>query len=146
MSTPSYDFLDTAPVVPVIAIESLEHAVPLAQALVSGGICNLEITLRTACAIEAIQMISNEVRGAHVGAGTVCNAEQFDAVVEAGAKFVVSPGQSDLLFERSLLTDIPLLPGAVTITAGQSNFFNFSILGSIDFISSSFSKIATASL
>ena len=116
MSTPSLDFLDTAPVVPVIAIESLEHAVPLAQALVSGGICNLEITLRTACAIEAIQMISNEVPGAHVGAGTVCNAEQFDAVVEAGAKFVVSPGQSALLFERSLLTNIPLLPGAVTAT------------------------------
>lgn len=126
MST-SYDFLDTSPVIPVIAIESLEHAVPLAQALVAGGIVNLEVTLRTKYGLDAIRMISEQVPGANVGVGTVCSAAEFDAAVEAGASFVVSPGQSDALFERALLTDVPFLPGAVTATevmAAKSAGFN----------------------
>lgn len=126
MST-SYDFLDTSPVIPVIAIESLEHAVPLAKALVAGGIVNLEVTLRTKYGLDAIRMISEQVPGVNVGVGTVCSAAEFDAAVEAGASFVVSPGQSDALFERALLTDVPFLPGAVTATevmAAKSAGFN----------------------
>ena len=125
--TTSYDFLDTSPVIPVIAIEAIEHAVPLAEALVAGGIVNLEITLRTQYGLDAIRLISEQVPGANVGVGTVCSADEFDAAVDAGASFVVSPGQSDELFERALLTDVPFLPGAVTATevmAAKSAGFN----------------------
>ena len=114
--TASYDFLDASPVIPVIAIEAIEHAVPLAEALVAGGIINLEVTLRTQYGLDAIRLISEQVPGAKVGVGTVCSAGEFDAAVEAGASFVVSPGQSDELFERALLTNVPFLPGAVTAT------------------------------
>ena len=114
--TASYDFLDASPVIPVIAIEAIEHAVPLAESLVAGGIVNLEVTLRTQYGLEAIRLISEQVPGANVGVGTVCSGAEFDAAVEAGASFVVSPGQSDELFERALLTDVPFLPGAVTAT------------------------------
>lgn len=125
--TASYDFLDTSPVIPVIAIEAIEHAVPLAEALVAGGILNLEVTLRTQYGLDAIRLISEQVPDANVGVGTVCSAGEFDAAVEAGASFVVSPGQSDELFERALLTDVPFLPGAVTATevmAAKSAGFN----------------------
>ena len=114
--TASYDFLDASPVIPVIAIEAIEHAVPLAEALVAGGIVNLEVTLRTQYGLDAIRLISEQVPGANVGVGTVCSDAEFDAAVDAGASFVVSPGQSDELFERALLTDVPFLPGAVTAT------------------------------
>lgn len=114
--TASYDFLNASPVIPVIAIESLEHAIPLAEALVAGGIINLEVTLRTQYGLDAIRQISEHVPAANVGVGTVCSAKEFDAALDAGASFVVSPGQSDELFERALLTDIPFLPGAVTAT------------------------------
>lgn len=123
----SYNFLDTSPVIPVIAIESLEHAVPLAESLVAGGIFNLEVTLRTQHGLDAIRLISEQVPGANVGVGTVCSATEFDAAIEAGASFVVSPGQSDELFERALLTNVPFLPGAVTATevmAAKSAGFN----------------------
>ena len=116
MSSACYDFLDSAPVIPVIAIENLAHAVPLAEALVAGGIVNLEITLRTEHGLDAIRLINQQVAGAHVGVDTVCNAREFDAAIDAGAQFVVSPGQSDALFERALVTNIPFLPGAVTAT------------------------------
>ena len=125
--TASYDFLDTSPVIPVIAIETIEHAVPLAEALVAGGIVNLEVTLRTQYGLDAIRQISEQVPGANVGVGTVCSAGEFDAAVDAGASFVVSPGQSDELFERALLTDVPFLPGTVTATevmAAKSAGFN----------------------
>jgi len=123
----SYNFLDTSPVIPVIAIESLEHAVPLAESLVAGGIFNLEVTLRTQHGLDAIRLISEQVLGANVGVGTVCSATEFDAAIEAGASFVVSPGQSDELFERAVLTNVPFLPGAVTATeviAAKSAGFN----------------------
>lgn len=125
--TASYDFLDASPVIPVIAIEAIEHAVPLAEALEAGGIVNLEVTLRTQHGLDAIRLINEQVPGANVGVGTVCSAAEFDAAVEAGASFVVSPGQSDELFERALLTGIPFLPGAVTATevmAAKTTGFN----------------------
>ena len=114
--TASYDFLNASPVIPVITIESPEHAIPLAEALVAGGIINLEVTLRTQYGLDAIRQISEHVPAANVGVGTVCSAKEFDAALDAGASFVVSPGQSDELFERALLTDVPFLPGAVTAT------------------------------
>ena len=116
MNSVSYAFLNNAPVIPVIAIENLDHAVPLAEALVAGGIVNLEVTLRTEHGLKAISLIRDQVKGANVGVGTVCSANEFDAAIDAGANFVVSPGQSDALFERALLTNIPFLPGAVTAT------------------------------
>lgn len=125
--TTSYDFLDASPVIPVIAIEALEHAVPLASALVAGGIFNLEVTLRTQHGLDAIRLISEQVPNANVGVGTVCSAAEFDSAIEAGASFVVSPGQSKELFERALLTGVPFLPGAVTateVTAAKSAGFN----------------------
>jgi len=122
----SHDFLDDAPVIPVIAINQIEHAIPLAQALVAGGIRNLEITLRTDCALDAIRLIAQEVEGAFVGAGTVCNAMQFEQAVSAGANFVVSPGSSAALFEVAA-SSVPLLPGAVTaseVMAAREAGFN----------------------
>ena len=126
MTAQSYDFLDDAPVIPVIAINQIEHAIPLAQALVAGGIRNLEITLRTDCALDAIRLIAQEVEGAFVGAGTVCNPTQFEQAVSAGANFVVSPGSSAALFEVAS-GGVPLLPGAVTaseVMAAREAGFN----------------------
>lgn len=101
-------------VVPVIVIKDLGHAVPLAKALVEGGLNILEITLRSPVALEAIRAISGEVKGALVGAGTVINAEQFVQAASAGAKFVVSPGLSDELVHASRDHLLPLLPGVAT--------------------------------
>lgn len=126
MTAQPYDFLDDAPVIPVIAINQIEHAIPLAQALVAGGIRNLEVTLRTDCALDAIRLIAQEVEGACVGAGTVCNAAQFEQAVSAGANFVVSPGSSAALFEVAA-NSVPLLPGAVTaseVMAAREAGFN----------------------
>jgi len=81
-----------------------------------GGLKVLEITLRTPCALAAIKAISKAVPDAHVGAGTVCNSDDFSAAIDAGARFIVSPGQSDSLFDKSITSKTPLLPGAVTAT------------------------------
>lgn len=114
--TDLYQFVDACPVIPVIVIDRLDTAIPLAEALVAGGITTLEVTLRTAHGLQAIRDIAKHVPNAFVGAGTVCNAEQFQAVVDAGARFVVSPGSSEALFNASRDSNIPLLPGAVTAT------------------------------
>ncbi|HEX4273288.1 MAG TPA: bifunctional 4-hydroxy-2-oxoglutarate aldolase/2-dehydro-3-deoxy-phosphogluconate aldolase [Rhizomicrobium sp.] len=101
-------------VVPVIVIKDLGHAVPLAKALVEGGLNVLEITLRSPVALEAIRMISGEVKDAIVGAGTVINAEQFVDAADAGAQFVVSPGLTEEVFRASRDHLLPLLPGVAT--------------------------------
>jgi len=86
------------PVVPVLVINDVEKAVPLAKALMEGGIKVLEVTLRTPAAIDVIKRIAQEVPDSLIGAGTVTNAQQLKAVVEAGAKFAISPGMTaDLL-------------------------------------------------
>jgi 2-dehydro-3-deoxyphosphogluconate aldolase / (4S)-4-hydroxy-2-oxoglutarate aldolase len=108
------EILELAPVVPVLIIDDVEKAIPLAKALVAGGIPVLEITLRTPCAIEAIRRISAEVPNAVVGAGTVINPTQYQAVAEAGARFVVSPGHSIALLDAAKNSPVPFLPGAVT--------------------------------
>lgn len=106
-----------APVVPVLVIERLEDAVPLARALVAGGLPLLEITLRTPPALEAIGRIAAEVEGAIVGAGTVLNPTQAEAASAAGARFLVSPGFSAAL---SAAAPVPLLAGISTATEAMA--------------------------
>ena len=101
-------------IVPVIVIKDLGHALPLAEALVEGGLNVLEITLRTPVALEAIRTISASVKGVIVGAGTVINAEQFVQATSAGAKFVVSPGLTEEVVRASRDHLVPILPGVAT--------------------------------
>jgi 2-dehydro-3-deoxyphosphogluconate aldolase / (4S)-4-hydroxy-2-oxoglutarate aldolase len=102
------------PVVPVLTIEDPDHAVPLARALVAGGLTTIEVTLRTATAIEAIGAIATEVPDALVGAGTVIQAHQIDAALQAGARFLVSPGCTPALLDALQETEAPFVPGAAT--------------------------------
>lgn len=106
--------LKQAPVVPVIIIDDLKHAVPLARALVAGGLPVLEITLRTEVAIDAIKSIMAEVEGAIIGAGTVLTPQQFRQCAKLDCAFAVSPGASGQLLGEAEDYDMPLLPGAVT--------------------------------
>lgn len=106
--------LQKAPVVPVIAIDRIEDAVPLARALVAGGLPVLEITLRTACALEAMRAIVAEVEGAIVGAGTVLTANDLGAVAAAGARFAISPGATPTLYAAAPHASIPWLPAIAT--------------------------------
>jgi 2-dehydro-3-deoxyphosphogluconate aldolase / (4S)-4-hydroxy-2-oxoglutarate aldolase len=110
------EVLRQGPVVPVMVIQKLEQAVPLARALVAGGIRVLEITLRTPVAMEAIRIISREVSGAMVGAGTVTRGEELAAVAEAGAVFAISPGLTAELLDAANQGPIPLIPGIATIS------------------------------
>ncbi len=89
--TSAEQILKTGPVVPVIVVNKLEHAVPMAQALVAGGVRVLEVTLRTPVAMDALRAIIKQVPEAIVGAGTVLNTQQLQEVTEAGAQFVISP-------------------------------------------------------
>ncbi len=109
--------LTSGPVVPVIVVKKLEHAVPMAKALVAGGVRVLEVTLRTECAPEAIRAIAKEVPDAIVGAGTVTNVEQLKAVTEAGAQFAISPGLTESLLKAATEDGtIPLIPGISTVS------------------------------
>jgi 2-dehydro-3-deoxyphosphogluconate aldolase/(4S)-4-hydroxy-2-oxoglutarate aldolase len=105
--------LRAAPVVPVLAIDDLDDAVPLARALVEAGLPVLEVTLRTPVALDAIRRM-REVSGAIVGAGTVLNAHDLAAVEAAGAAFAISPGASDALYAAAKASAIPFLPGIAT--------------------------------
>jgi 2-dehydro-3-deoxyphosphogluconate aldolase/(4S)-4-hydroxy-2-oxoglutarate aldolase len=104
------DIMQTAPVIPVIVIDELEHAEPLARALVAGGLPVLEVTLRTPAALEAIRAM-RKVEGAVVGAGTVTNQSELAAAVDAGSQFIVSPGLTEPLGKAAIRADIPFLPG-----------------------------------
>lgn len=104
-----------APVIPVLTIDRVEDAQPLARALVAGGLHALEITLRTAAAMEAIAAVS-EVEGAMAGVGTLLTAAQIRDAKSAGATFGVSPGATHSLIEAAREYDLPLLPGAATAT------------------------------
>ncbi|NHH89616.1 bifunctional 4-hydroxy-2-oxoglutarate aldolase/2-dehydro-3-deoxy-phosphogluconate aldolase [Pseudoalteromonas sp. MB47] len=106
--------LSSAPVVPVVVIEKLEDAAPLARALYNGGLKALEITLRTPIAAEAVKLMKEAVPEAYVGTGTVVDKATFNASVEAGADFMVSPGVNDELLALAKDTGIPFLPGAAT--------------------------------
>src|SRR5210317_206901 len=102
-----------APVVPVLVINDVAHARPLAQALVAGGLPALEVTLRTPVALEAIAEMA-QVAGGVVGAGTLLTPADVQAAKAAGAKFGVSPGATDILLDACESADLPLLPGAAT--------------------------------
>lgn len=106
--------LSSAPVVPVVVIEKLEDAAPLARALYNGGLKALEITLRTPIAAEAVKLMKEAVPEAYVGTGTVIDKATFNASVEAGADFMVSPGVNDELLALAKESVIPFLPGAAT--------------------------------
>ncbi|HEY0213649.1 MAG TPA: bifunctional 4-hydroxy-2-oxoglutarate aldolase/2-dehydro-3-deoxy-phosphogluconate aldolase [Paenirhodobacter sp.] len=102
-----------APIIPVIVVKEAAHAVPLAQALVAGGLPALEVTLRTACALDAIRAMAH-VAGGTVGAGTLLTPADVKAAKAAGAKFGVSPGLTETLVKACQDADLPLLPGCVT--------------------------------
>ena len=110
------EIMRTAPVIPVLVIEDIATARPLAEALVAGGLRVLEVTLRTSCAIEAIREMK-QVPGAIVGAGTVVNTAQFDEVMRADVEFIVSPGLTETLGRPIVDSGVPFLPG--TATAGD---------------------------
>ena len=110
--------LSAAPVVPVLTIEDRAVAVPLARALVAGGLTALEVTLRTAAGLDCIRAIAGEVGAANVGAGTVLDARQYEAAEKAGATFVVSPGTTDGLLASAASSAVPFLPGVAT--AGEA--------------------------
>src|SRR3954469_8724105 len=102
-----------APVIPVLVIDRVEDAVPLAQALVDGGLPVLEVTLRTPAALPALRAMK-QVSGAIVGAGTVLNPDLYEQACEAGAEFVVSPGLTAQLAKAAAAGPVPLLPGVTT--------------------------------
>jgi 2-dehydro-3-deoxyphosphogluconate aldolase / (4S)-4-hydroxy-2-oxoglutarate aldolase len=108
------DIMRTSPVIPVIAIDNIEQAVPLAKALVAGGIRVLEVTLRTEHGIAAIRAMAEQVPDAIVGVGTLTQPEEFAAAREAGAVFGVSPGLTANLIEAARRSGLPLLPGVMT--------------------------------
>ncbi|MGW8632298.1 bifunctional 4-hydroxy-2-oxoglutarate aldolase/2-dehydro-3-deoxy-phosphogluconate aldolase [Streptomyces sp. NPDC055793] len=113
-SSPAASVLDLAPVVPVVVVDDLADAVPLARALVAGGLPAIEVTLRTPVAVDAIRAIAGEVPGAVVGAGTVITPDQVGEVVAAGARFLVSPGWTDVLLDAMRASGVPYLPGVST--------------------------------
>ena len=104
------NIMQTAPVIPVIVVDEVDHAVPLARALVAGGLRVLEVTLRTPAALDAIRAM-REVDGAIVGAGTVTNESELQSALEAGSEFIVSPGLTETLGKAAISHNIPFLPG-----------------------------------
>ena len=102
-----------APVIPVLVVHDVAHGLPVAQALVKGGLPALEVTLRTDAALDVIREMS-KVEGAFVGAGTVLNEKQLDEAIDAGAKFIVSPGLTKPLAKAAIERGIPFLPGIAT--------------------------------
>jgi len=108
------ELMRIGPVIPVIVIDRVEHAVPLARALVAGGVRVLEVTLRTPVALQAIRAIAAEVEGAVVGVGTITRAQDFVHSMEAGAVFGVSPGLTPDLAAAARDSGLPLLPGVMT--------------------------------
>ncbi len=105
-----------APVIPVLTINREADALPIAEALLEGGLPVLEITLRTDVGLRAIEAISKAFPEARVGAGTVLNAAQYRAACEAGSAFIVSPGCTDELLQTGIDSDIPLLPGIQSVS------------------------------
>jgi 2-dehydro-3-deoxyphosphogluconate aldolase / (4S)-4-hydroxy-2-oxoglutarate aldolase len=109
-----------APVIPVVIIDDARHAVPMARALVAGGVPAIEVTLRTPAALDAIRAIAAEVEGAVVGVGTVLTAKDLHAAEQAGARFAVSPGVSPHLLAAAEDSALPLLPGVATASEAMS--------------------------
>jgi 2-dehydro-3-deoxyphosphogluconate aldolase/(4S)-4-hydroxy-2-oxoglutarate aldolase len=106
--------LDIAPVIPVVVIEDAQRAVPLARALLAGGVGIIELTLRTSVALEAARLIAAEVPEMVLGIGTVVTGEQAEAAVAAGAQFLVSPGATDRLLDAMTDVGVPFLAGTAS--------------------------------
>jgi 2-dehydro-3-deoxyphosphogluconate aldolase/(4S)-4-hydroxy-2-oxoglutarate aldolase len=109
-------FLSSLPcsLIPVVVIERLDDAVPVAEALLGGGISAIEVTLRTPAGYDAITEMKSAFPSAAIGAGTVCAGEAYDRAAGSGADFIVSPGATDNLFKSAARHELPFLPGAVT--------------------------------
>jgi 2-dehydro-3-deoxyphosphogluconate aldolase/(4S)-4-hydroxy-2-oxoglutarate aldolase len=113
------ELADLAPIIPVLVVEDVAHAVPLAEALVRGGLLVLEVTLRTESALEVIAAMAT-VKGARVGAGTLVTADDVTAAIAAGATYGVTPGSPSALIDACLAANLPLLPGAATATEAMT--------------------------
>ncbi|GHR68475.1 ketohydroxyglutarate aldolase [Helicobacter pylori] len=105
------EVLQISPIVPVVVIEDIKDAVPLAQSLIEGGIQIIEVTLRSSCALEAIELIAKNVPKMRVGAGTILNPAQLEQAQNRGAEFLISPGFTIKLLEYAKKKDMPLIPG-----------------------------------
>ena len=137
--------LSLGPVMPVIVIEQANHAIPLGEALLTGGIKTIEITLRTSAALNAIEQLAKHLPEIYVGAGTILTKENATQAKNSGAKFCVSPGTTSSIIDACNECNISLLPGASTVSemltlseAGFSEikFFPASAAGGIPFIKS----------
>ncbi|MFF3320247.1 bifunctional 4-hydroxy-2-oxoglutarate aldolase/2-dehydro-3-deoxy-phosphogluconate aldolase [Streptomyces sp. NPDC003035] len=137
--------LDLAPVVPVVVIEDAADAVPLARALVAGGLPAIEVTLRTPAALDAIRAIAAEVPDAVVGAGTVISAGGVADAVGAGARFLVSPGWTESLLDALRSSGLPFLPGVSTTSevvallergVSEMKFFPAEAAGGVPYLTS----------
>jgi len=133
-----FELLKGAPVLPVVAFQTLEQAVPIAKALMSGGLRSIEVTLRTDCALEAIGVLAREIPELTIGAGTVTESAQLAAVKAAGARFAISPGLTPDVLRAASEMEFPYLPGVATaseimmgISHGyrQFKFFPASVAG-----------------
>ncbi|GAA8830396.1 bifunctional 4-hydroxy-2-oxoglutarate aldolase/2-dehydro-3-deoxy-phosphogluconate aldolase [Helicobacter pylori] len=105
------EVLQISPIVPVVVIEDIKDAVPLAQSLIEGGIPIIEVTLRSSCALEAIELIAKNVPKMRVGAGTILDPTQLEQAQNRGAEFLISPGLTIKLLEYAKKKDMPLIPG-----------------------------------
>ncbi len=105
------EVLQISPIVPVVVVENIKDAVPLAQSLIEGGIQIIEVTLRSSCALEAIELIAKNVPKMRVGAGTILNPTQLEQAQNRGAEFLISPGLTIKLLEYAKKKDMPLIPG-----------------------------------
>ncbi|WRF02968.1 bifunctional 4-hydroxy-2-oxoglutarate aldolase/2-dehydro-3-deoxy-phosphogluconate aldolase [Helicobacter pylori] len=105
------EVLQISPIVPVVVIEDIKDAVPLAQSLIEGGIPIIEVTLRSSCALEAIELIAKNVPKMRVGAGTILNPTQLEQAQNRGAEFLISPGLTIKLLEHAKKKNMPLIPG-----------------------------------
>jgi 2-dehydro-3-deoxyphosphogluconate aldolase/(4S)-4-hydroxy-2-oxoglutarate aldolase len=112
--------LDQCPVIPVLTVREIAHAVPLAQALAGAGMTVLEVTLRTNCALEVIRRMAQAVGSAWVGGGTALAPADIRAIEDAGGRFVVSPGAPDQLLAAGVASGIPLIPGVATVTEAMT--------------------------
>ncbi|WRD95966.1 bifunctional 4-hydroxy-2-oxoglutarate aldolase/2-dehydro-3-deoxy-phosphogluconate aldolase [Helicobacter pylori] len=111
MQDKTIEILQISPIVPVVVIENIKDAVPLAQSLIEGGIHIIEVTLRSSCALEAIELIAKNVPKMRVGAGTILNPTQLEQAQNRGAEFLISPGLTIKLLEYAKKKDMPLIPG-----------------------------------
>ncbi|MBH0279026.1 bifunctional 4-hydroxy-2-oxoglutarate aldolase/2-dehydro-3-deoxy-phosphogluconate aldolase [Helicobacter pylori] len=105
------EVLQISPIVPVVVVEDIKDAVPLAQSLIEGGIPIIEVTLRSSCALEAIELIAKNVPKMRVGAGTILNPTQLEQAQNRGAEFLISPGLTIKLLEHAKKKNMPLIPG-----------------------------------